>query len=526
MPPAVGRQDIAVDGARAHERRLWWLACSAIAVATIILRWPLRSHYLFSWDSANFALGIARIDIAQHRPHPPGYLGYVLAARAINVVVHDANAALVIWNIAATAIAVAILARFAWESAGRAHRTLAAVGAAAILLTAPAIWFYGEIADISASELLFSSLVAYTAWRASRGEGRALYWCVAALAAAAAFKIVTAMLMAPLAVVAWTRVSPTTKRRTARGVSIALLAGAAAWLVVQPELPSIVWDLFRSSRWLFRGSTEHPMVMLNRNLRDTLVAWALGLGLVNVGATIWWLVTDRRLPSGIDRPFGLAWLLPALLLFVFVMIAKPGYLMPLVPLSVLAVSGYYARLRPAIAVTLIVVQAAVNAIHFSQLKTAAFESARGTGQYGSKTFVERMATDLSSLSTTTSSAIAQSDLRMQALLDLVAARCQASAPVVVAGADWRRVMWYLPDAAAIDVVGGRPFAVARHTDALAVADAGEELQTSCPVIWLASVDGGEGVSRPSDVLETVPHVGWLTAPGTLRVTPAAIEPIR
>ena len=127
-----------------------------------------------------------------------------------------------------------------------------------------------------------------------------------------------------------------------------------------------------------------------------------------------------------------------------------------------------------------------NVAHFAWVTPAVFESASGTGQYGSRTFVQRMATDLSRLSETTSSAIDRSDLRMQSLLALVALKCQANAPVIVAGSDWRRVMWYLPDAAAIDMVNDRPFAIARHTDALPIADAGEELHTSCPVIWLAS----------------------------------------
>ena len=52
-----------------------------IGALVIVSRWPFRSHALFSWDSANFAMALDKIDIAMHRPHPPGYLGYVFVAR-------------------------------------------------------------------------------------------------------------------------------------------------------------------------------------------------------------------------------------------------------------------------------------------------------------------------------------------------------------------------------------------------------------------------------------------------------------
>jgi hypothetical protein len=126
MPFAAGR-DRAQSSPSMRERRAWRVAGIGLVAATVISRWPFRSRFLFSWDSANFALGIARIDIAQHRPHPPGYLGYVLAARALNAVLHDANTAMVLWNIAATALAALVIGRFAWECAGRGHRAPRAV---------------------------------------------------------------------------------------------------------------------------------------------------------------------------------------------------------------------------------------------------------------------------------------------------------------------------------------------------------------------------------------------------------------
>src|SRR5258707_2465234 len=82
-----------------------WKAAALVAAWVYVSRWPFRSHALFSWDSANFALALDKIDIAMHRPHPPGYLGYVFVARLLRHVFPDPNTALVVANLIATALA-------------------------------------------------------------------------------------------------------------------------------------------------------------------------------------------------------------------------------------------------------------------------------------------------------------------------------------------------------------------------------------------------------------------------------------
>ena len=47
---------------------------------------------LYAFDSANYALAVQHFyNVAFHQPHPPGYPLYVFFARAIDLVVHDAN---------------------------------------------------------------------------------------------------------------------------------------------------------------------------------------------------------------------------------------------------------------------------------------------------------------------------------------------------------------------------------------------------------------------------------------------------
>jgi hypothetical protein len=104
----------------------------------LVTRLPFRSHALFDWDSANFALALDDIDIAAHRPHPPGYLGYVLAGRAFQLLGASANGALVSWNIVMTAVALFVTARFAAEaSGGESTGRRAAMAALALMATSP-----------------------------------------------------------------------------------------------------------------------------------------------------------------------------------------------------------------------------------------------------------------------------------------------------------------------------------------------------------------------------------------------------
>jgi len=77
-------------------------ACAS-AIATLLTRVPLASHYLFSWDSANFAFALDKYNVAAHQPHPPGYPLYVATAWLLRPLFADANAVYVALSVAASA---------------------------------------------------------------------------------------------------------------------------------------------------------------------------------------------------------------------------------------------------------------------------------------------------------------------------------------------------------------------------------------------------------------------------------------
>jgi hypothetical protein len=412
----------------------------------LVSRWPFRSHSLFSWDSANFALAMSDIDIAAHRPHPPGYIGYVLAARGIDLVFRDDNLSLVVWNIAASAMAAAVLVRFAWEVAEDQQQSRTVVAAALIFTTSPLIWFYGVIAEIYASELLVTLLVAFTAWRTIRGRHTQMYWCAGALALASLFKMSSAIFMLPLVIYAWTRVAPQYRWRSAAVQVLLLGLVGATFLALQPDLPAVAWRQVVASTSDTRmvGGDTRILKAFNRNTRDAFTAAVSGLGVLGVFALAFIAVFVRRLPQALGGRVALLWAAPWVLVVIMLHLAKPGYILPVIPLAILILAAGLARLRRPIFVVAIALLTAANVIQFAWLGPPSYAAVEGGRPYRSKSIRARILTDLQAITDPTAFAIRTSDQSVSLLQDLVSRTCPTGNPIIVAElepVDWRRVMW-------------------------------------------------------------------------------------
>ena len=86
-PAALGAQPVA--GAGSTITRADLLIALGLALATVLTRFPLRARLLPSWDAVQFALALREYDVVKHQPHPPGYILYVAAARAVDALVGD-----------------------------------------------------------------------------------------------------------------------------------------------------------------------------------------------------------------------------------------------------------------------------------------------------------------------------------------------------------------------------------------------------------------------------------------------------
>src|SRR5207247_4635496 len=121
----------------------------AIVLALIVLvtRLPFITHLLWEWDSVLYARALEQgfhvtADIADQRPHPPGYVFYVALGSVARWIFNDSNAALVAIAVLASALATAGIYLLARRFASREIAAFAALAFAAD----PLVWAHGEVA--------------------------------------------------------------------------------------------------------------------------------------------------------------------------------------------------------------------------------------------------------------------------------------------------------------------------------------------------------------------------------------------
>ena len=504
---------------------------AAIILIAAATTWPFRSERLISWDAANFAFALQRIDIAAHRPHPPGYLGYVFAGRALSPLFHDGNTALTAWNVIVRSAAGILIVLLALSATGGSAR--AAIAAAAILLTSPLLWFYASNAEVYPSEMALSLAVGYGACEALKGRRRAIGWTAGVLAITALFKVSAMVFMGPAVLYAWSRSKPPARARSLV-LFAALLSGVATiFYIIQPDFLKLLWGQFSgatASSRMVGGTAGNVWLHFNRNMRDTFTNLLAAVGLVNGAAFVVWVVADRRLPAAIDRWLVVLWALPWLVLLIFVHIGNPGYVLPLLPIACLIIGATYARRSPVAFVGLVVLQAAVNLAQVALFVPSVTPPPGAPGpRYRDKTLLQRMSSDLQPLAFPTRATIRRSDEAIDRLLSATSA-CTGGAWVVVAGTepvDWRRTSYYLPHATTImlsandlpERIGHAGDFVRASTDPLPIASA-------CGLLWMSSAASMAALPTLPTGGRHLEGLGWVFPPGSGQVSSSGITWVR
>ncbi len=175
---------------------------------------------LFDWDEALFSLGVEEFDVAQFRPHPPGYPLFVAAAKAVHLLgVSEFRSLQVIVLLGAVALfpALFLLAR----EIGFDFTTSAC--GAAIFAFLPNVWVYGGtgFSDVPATALAFAACALVLR---GRRESRAYVLGAIVLGVAAGFRPPLLLIGAvPALMATWHRV----RARAFGAVAAAVLLGGA-----------------------------------------------------------------------------------------------------------------------------------------------------------------------------------------------------------------------------------------------------------------------------------------------------------
>jgi Protein of unknown function (DUF2723) len=341
---------------------------AAILVAvTALTRFAFRSHYLYDIDSVNFALALKRFDPSVHQPHPPGYFLYVYLGRMVNLIFHDANAALVAISIVFSCGAAAMIYVLADNWFGRK----AALFAGLIFVFSPLAWFHGTVALTYIVEAFFSALTGYLCWRIYCGAGWFILPAAAVVGIAAGFRPSSLLLLGPLLLFSFGKAA---RKQAAVGIG-ALTLTLLAWFIPMIQIcggkayiSSFVslWLTVPSKEMFFNSS------VLNSVARACVI---VGIYFLCFGCAALLPLRAARQDSSMDRRktiFTWMWIAPGLLFFTFIYLrfVNSGYLLALTPPVCawmgLWASTWYAKFRSSRALKILVVSgcAAANTMIF------------------------------------------------------------------------------------------------------------------------------------------------------------------
>lgn len=317
-------------------RRKWDLAVTGLAVLASLSRVPVRSRVPFNWDAVNYILGMRHFDIAAHQPHPPGNPLYILAGRAVQIVIPDANLALIVLSILATFVVVVLTAIIG----RRLIRPSIGLWAAALMAVNPLFWLYGAVALSYAPEAAAGLVVGLCAWNGFEYPSvRSMVFLGVALAASGGLRPTVVVLLIPLGLFGlWNA----TWRERALALSTAG-AGSLLWLVPLLTVSGGPGQYLTQVHLLstkVEATTTFAVAPFSdwlKNVGNVVTSLAFGVNVVGIVAVASLLVSRAKPVRLSHRGVFLAlWAVPALGVFVLVHLGQVGYVLLVLPPLLLA----------------------------------------------------------------------------------------------------------------------------------------------------------------------------------------------
>jgi hypothetical protein len=275
-------------------------------------------------------------DIADQRPHPPGYVFYVAIATAFRWIFGDSNAALVAIAVLASGAAAAAVYLLARRFASR---ELAAFAALAFAVD-PLVWAHGEVALPYIVLALGSVELALLFWDARHGTERSAIVASFAFGLAAGFRQDLLLLLGPLWLWSVARGGP---RRAGTCVG-AVAVACVVWLIPSAVSSGGVGDYVSAVLSQSGSITGKSAVGIAGgdvfwyDLRFTILALAWGLlavGLVLLvlllAPAVHWARHPRIRRPGELTTFFLLWLAPGLAVYLLWIIGDWGYVLSILP---------------------------------------------------------------------------------------------------------------------------------------------------------------------------------------------------
>src|SRR5579864_7123870 len=329
----------------APRQRNWFLlATTGLVILTVVTRLPFMTRTLYAFDSANYALAIRDFyNVAFHQPHPPGYPLYVFFGRLIDLIVGDANRALILEGILWSAVAVActtVLGR-------RLYGTTVGLLSGTLLFATVGFWGYAEVAYPYVALAGETASLALLVHLVISGKPRWILALGAVWAISLGVRWDAALFDVPLTLWAlW----------TVRWRSRLMTVGLVVLIVAAFAVPMIAltggWDVYRQAidDYLKVWAPQSAYVVgdfasggdtqanYNLNFLVNYLRQMLGIGLVLILYLFGRRFAPSRLAADYRSRFLLVWTLPPLLVYVFAHLGEPGYVLSLAPQAAVLVA--------------------------------------------------------------------------------------------------------------------------------------------------------------------------------------------
>lgn len=322
----------------AKHSHAYWLGVVLLVVA--ITRYVGHSQYLYSTDSALYALAFEKYDISLHQPQPPGYPLYILLGKLFNWIVGDANLALVL-----VSILFSILATWAiWRLAKKIYGSKVAWIATLLFISSPLVWFHGQVALTYIVDAFFAAWFGYYIYDVMYSKKLVSSGILSSiiLALGAGFRPTLAIFLLPLWLLAILR-QRNLKLLITNG--LVFLGVVVLWLIPEIILSGGIKSFLHAlSTLLFTQSGVYSFSIFVKGIGELKSHWQMifnnlqiGLGLAGLLTIFWllsWLVPEKVKVGKINflnLLFWSVWIIPSLLFYLVVIFNLPGYLLIIFP---------------------------------------------------------------------------------------------------------------------------------------------------------------------------------------------------
>ncbi len=319
----------------------WWLA--ALFLVGALSRWATRTHLVQAWDAGNFVLALTDFDLESHQPHLPGVFWILIALGRLfrPLFAGDGVAALNLVSVLTSAAALP----FGWYLGFRCGGRRVAWWMAALLFSAPGLWFYSSQPLSYGPELGWVTAIACCAWCVAAGDRRFVLPLALLMATAGGIRPNTPLFLLPLVLVCcwrgWRRGIPAWRflAGVALGGGVLVAWGHAFLMEVGGFAPFWSKLLAWKGDHTQQASARGPLLNAWGLLKTVALTAPAAIGLALVRA-------HRREPVRQGRWLGAflgLWALPSALYLVLVHFTRFGHATTLLPAVLLFLALRLAR---------------------------------------------------------------------------------------------------------------------------------------------------------------------------------------